>query len=154
VITLILPKGSRGGREITLRATSHMRLRACDHYTSSTLIGGKGGADPSLLQHFAWGTNGVCECKMDVKSTWIPTWHIRIMLHGTWNSFKNRLLKVGLTQNRKTMALRTLTTVDLGSPHTWAKSCDLVMVRILDSHPKAVPCVLGKPLYVVTGPQA
>jgi hypothetical protein len=31
------------------RATSHMRLRAHDHYTSSTLIGGKGGAGPSLL---------------------------------------------------------------------------------------------------------
>jgi hypothetical protein len=28
------------------------------------------------------------------------------------------------------------------------------MVRTLDSHPKAVPWVLGKPLYVVTGPQA
>ena len=24
---------------------------------------------------YAWGTNGVCDCKMDVKSTWIPTWH-------------------------------------------------------------------------------
>ena len=22
-----------------------------------------------------WGTNGVCECKMDAKSTWLPTWH-------------------------------------------------------------------------------
>ena len=32
-----------------LRATSHTRLRACDHYTSSTLIGGKGGASPSSL---------------------------------------------------------------------------------------------------------
>ena len=31
-------------------AIAHMRLRVCDHYTSSTLIGGKGGADgPSLL---------------------------------------------------------------------------------------------------------
>ena len=29
------------------RATSHMRLRARDTYTSSTLIGGKGGAGPS-----------------------------------------------------------------------------------------------------------
>ena len=27
----------------------HMRLNARDHYTSSTLIGGKGGAGPSLL---------------------------------------------------------------------------------------------------------
>ena len=42
----------------------------------------------------------------------------------------------------------------LGPLHTWAKSRDLVMVRTLDSHPKAVPWVLGKPLYVVTGPQA
>ena len=32
-----------------LRATSHTRLRAHDHWTSSTLIGGKGGAGPSLL---------------------------------------------------------------------------------------------------------
>ena len=32
-----------------IRATSHTRLRARDHYTSSTLIGGKGGADPSSL---------------------------------------------------------------------------------------------------------
>ena len=32
-----------------LRATSHTRLRAHDHCTSSTLIGGKGGAGPSLL---------------------------------------------------------------------------------------------------------
>jgi hypothetical protein len=31
----------------------------------------------------------------------------------TWTIFKNRLLKVGLTQNRKTMALRMLTIVDL-----------------------------------------
>jgi hypothetical protein len=31
------------------RATSHTRLRACDHYTSTTLIGGKRGAGPSLL---------------------------------------------------------------------------------------------------------
>ena len=28
------------------------------------------------------------------------------------------------------------------------------MVRTLDSHPKAVPWVLGKSFYVVTGPQA
>ena len=39
------------------RATSHTRLRARDHYTSSTLIGGKGRASPSLLQTwYIWGT--------------------------------------------------------------------------------------------------
>ena len=46
------------------------------------------------------------------------------------------------------------TLLDLGPLHTWAKSRDLVMVRTLDSHPKVIPCVLGKLLYVVTGPQA
>jgi hypothetical protein len=47
---------------------------------------------------------------MDVKSTWIPTWH---QMDHAWTSFIKHLLDVGLTQNRKTMALRMLTTVDL-----------------------------------------
>jgi hypothetical protein len=34
---------------VTLRATPHTRLSARDHYTSSPLIGGKGGAGPSSL---------------------------------------------------------------------------------------------------------
>jgi hypothetical protein len=99
-----------------LRATSHMRLRARDHYTSSTLIGGKGGAGPSSLLHttLEGPTEYVFECKMDVKSTWIPTWHP--MDHVPWSlglfSIKH-LLEVGLTQNRETMALRMLTIIDL-----------------------------------------
>ena len=56
------------------RVTSHTRTRASDQYISSTLISGKGGPVKFAL-HYAWGTNGVCECKMDVKSTWTPTWH-------------------------------------------------------------------------------
>jgi hypothetical protein len=36
---------------VVLRATSHTRSRACDLYTSSTLVGGKGGAGPSSLLH-------------------------------------------------------------------------------------------------------
>ena len=28
-----------------------------------------------FASHYAWGTNWVYECKMDGKSTWIPTWH-------------------------------------------------------------------------------
>jgi hypothetical protein len=36
---------------INFSATSHTRLRARDHYTSSTLIGGKDGAGPSSLLH-------------------------------------------------------------------------------------------------------
>ena len=35
--------------EKEIRATSHMKLRPRDHYTSGTLIGGKGGAGPSSL---------------------------------------------------------------------------------------------------------
>jgi hypothetical protein len=34
---------------IVFRATSHTRLRARDHYTPSTRIGGKGGAGASSL---------------------------------------------------------------------------------------------------------
>ena len=36
---------------LSIRATSHTRLIAHDHRTSSTLIGGKGGAGPSSLLH-------------------------------------------------------------------------------------------------------
>ena len=42
-------KVSLGGNTCNLRATSHTRLRAHDHYTSSTFIGGKGRTGPSLL---------------------------------------------------------------------------------------------------------
>ena len=35
------------------RATSHTRLRARDHFTSSTLIGEKGGAGPKFTSHYA-----------------------------------------------------------------------------------------------------
>ena len=64
-----------------------------------------------FTSHYAWGTNRVCECKMDVKSTWI-----RYMTSNgscfavTWILFKNHLLEVGLTQNRETTALWTRTT--------------------------------------------
>ena len=34
---------------VIIRSTSHTKMRACDQYTSSTLIGGKGGAGLSLL---------------------------------------------------------------------------------------------------------
>jgi hypothetical protein len=45
---------------------------------------GKVGAGPSSLLHTTLeGTNGVCECKMDAKSTWIPTWHQ--MDHVSWS---------------------------------------------------------------------
>jgi hypothetical protein len=52
-----------------LRATPHMRLRAYDQYTSSTLIGGKGGAAPNSLHTTLEGPTEHVNCKMDVKST-------------------------------------------------------------------------------------
>ena len=72
--------GFHTGNAKLLWATSHTRLRAHDPYTSSTLIGGKGG----FASHYARGTIGVCECTMDVKSTWIPTWH-------KWIAFQDHL---------------------------------------------------------------
>ena len=53
-----------------LGATSNTRLRARDHYTSSTLVGGQGGAAPSSLLHAMrkGPMEGVCECKMGVFS--------------------------------------------------------------------------------------
>ena len=41
----------------------------------------KAGPD-KFASHYAQGTNGISECKMDVKSTWILTWHQ--MDHVSW----------------------------------------------------------------------
>jgi hypothetical protein len=49
--------------------------------------------------HYAWGTNGVCDGKMDVKYTWTPTWHrMGHVSRSLGILFKNHLLEVGLTQ--------------------------------------------------------
>ena len=68
-----------------------------------------------FASHCTWGTNGLCECMMDVKSTCMESY---MASNGsycmvTWTIFKTHLLEVCLTQNRETMALRTLKTVDL-----------------------------------------
>ena len=52
-LQVLVAKGLRpilggGGRRL-VEAISHTRPRACDHCTSSTLIVGKGRANPSLL---------------------------------------------------------------------------------------------------------
>ena len=52
-----------------------------------------------FASHYAWGTNKVCECEMDVKSTYI----LCMTSNGscfmvTYIIFKNHLLEVGLTQ--------------------------------------------------------
>ena len=51
---------------------------------------------------------------MDVKPTRIPTWHQ--MTHVSWSLglfSKTTFLEISLPQDRETMALQTLTTVDL-----------------------------------------
>ena len=80
----------------TLRVTSHTRLTTRDHYTSSTLIGRKGGGGPSSLHTTLEGPTQYVKC---------------FMFHGLLNYFPKTFLKVGLTQNRETMALRVLTNV-------------------------------------------
>ena len=103
---------------IGVRATSHMRLRARDRYTSSTLIGGKGGAGPHSLLHttLEGPTEYVCECKMDVKSTWIHTWHQ--MDHVSWSHGLFSKFALGGRPHTKpgdhdAPRVRTLTTIGL-----------------------------------------
>ena len=91
---------------VEVRAASHTRLRACDHYTSSTLIGGKGRAGPSLFfTMFEGPTEYVVQdgCKVYMDSY--------MALNGscfmvTWIIFKNHLLEIGLTQNSETTGQR------------------------------------------------
>ena len=77
---------------MVFRATSRSRPRARDQYTLSTIVGGKGGAGPSSLHTTLEGpTEGVCECKMDVK-VYIHGigW---IVFHGYLDSFQKPSLE-------------------------------------------------------------
>ena len=60
---------------VTLRATSHTRLRAHNHNAWSTLVDGKGGASPSSLHTTL---EGPTEC---VNARWM--WSLHGFLHGT-----------------------------------------------------------------------
>jgi len=67
-----------------LRATFHTRLRAHDHYTSSTLIGGKHGDGPSSLHTTLEGPTEF------VTARWMSSLHG--FLHGIeWIMFHNHL---------------------------------------------------------------
>ena len=66
------------------RITSHTRLRARDHYTSSTRIGGKGGAGPSSLHTTLEGPTE------HVNARWM--WSLHGFLHGIeWIMFHGHL---------------------------------------------------------------
>ena len=73
-----------------LRPASHTRLRAHDHCTSSTLIGGKGWAGPSSLHTTLEGpTECVCVCAR-ARARWMYGLHG--FLHGTeWIMFHGHL---------------------------------------------------------------
>ena len=56
-----------------------------------------------FASHYAWG-----------KSTWIHTWHQMDLFSWSLGLFsQNHLLEIGLPQNRETMALRNLITLNL-----------------------------------------
>jgi hypothetical protein len=74
------------------KAASHTRLRAHDHCTSSTLIGGKGRAGPSSLHTTLEGPTKYVNGKMEVKSTWIPTWHQMDRVPWSLDYFQKSLL--------------------------------------------------------------
>ena len=96
-----------------LRASSHRRLSARAHYTSSTLIGGKSGAGPSSLRTTLEGPTE----NVNAKWMYIPHGFLHgvewLMLHGHLDYFQKPSLEVGLTQNQETMALWTFKTVGL-----------------------------------------
>ena len=52
-----------------------------------------------FVSHYAWGTNRVHECKMDVKSTWITTWHW--MDHVSWSLDYSQKPPLGGRSNTK-----------------------------------------------------
>ena len=94
---------------LQVKATSkftYTRLGARDHCTSSTLIGGKGGAGPSSL-HAMLERQGTCKVYMD---SYMASNGSCIMV--TWTIFKTHLLEVGGTQNQEIMALCNLIVVD------------------------------------------
>ena len=69
-----------------------MRLRACDQIHFKHSHWWKRQSRSNFASHYSWGTNIVCQCKMDVKSTYIPTWHRMVMFHGHLTYFQNPLL--------------------------------------------------------------
>ena len=96
-----------------LRATPHTRLRACDHYTPSTIIGGKVELVQvrfTLCLRDQWSMWMQDGCKVYMDSYMARNGSCFMV---TWTIFKNHLLEVGLTQNWETLALRTLTTIGL-----------------------------------------
>ena len=64
-----------------------------------------------FASYYAWGTNGVSKWMQDGCIVYMAS--NGSCFTATWTIFKNHLLEVRLTQNKETMALRTLTTIHL-----------------------------------------
>ena len=143
---------------MNIRATPHTRLRARDHYyTSKHSPWWKRWSLSKIASHYyAWGTTGLCECKMDVKiyveSYVAIEW---IMFRGHLDCFqKNHLLEVGQKQNQEIMALWTLTTVDLFCfimcENLYEIHWNSIWLRSrshMASHYMILEMCLGRPLY-------
>ena len=96
-----------------IRATSHMRQESPWplHFKHSHWW--KKRTRSKFTSYYTWGSNGVCECKMDGCKVFMDFYMASNGSCFTWIIFLNHLLEVGLTQNQKTTALWTFITIDL-----------------------------------------
>ena len=83
-----------------------------------------------FASHYAWGTNGVSECKMYVKAYM----YSHMASNGscftiTWIIFKNHLLEVGLTKPRDHGTLKAYNGRFTLSYHTWDIHWNLIRLR-------------------------
>jgi hypothetical protein len=91
-----------------------MRLRAHDQYTSSTLIGGKGGAGPSSLHTTLEGPMEYVNARwMYSLHGFLPTWHQMDHVSSSLDYFQRPPLGDRPNIKHETVPLHTLTTVAL-----------------------------------------
>ena len=73
----------------------------------------------NFASRYTWGTNGVCEYKMDVKSTWISTWH----------QTDNVSCSLGLFSKKPSLRGRPNTKPgDHGTPNAHTRSCWFILI--------------------------
>jgi hypothetical protein len=99
-----------------------MRLRAHDHYTSSTLVEKAEPVQVCFMLHLRdqrnmWMQDG---CKVSMDSYMAADGSCFMV---TWIIFKNQLLEVGLIQNHETMALRMHNRWCILFYHVWEPPC-------------------------------
>ena len=96
-----------------LRATSHTRLRAHDHCTSSTIAGGK--VEPVQVHCTLCLRDQYNKCMHDESNVYMDS-YMASKDHVSWSLgllSKTTSWEVDLTQNRETMALWSLTIINL-----------------------------------------